>query len=29
LFCIAGILYAVFRFFPGNPAPEEDHADKE
>jgi hypothetical protein len=27
LFCIAGILYAVFRFFPGNPAHEENHAD--
>lgn len=29
LFCIAGLLYAFFRFFPGNPAPKENHADDE
>ncbi|HPI50699.1 MAG TPA: hypothetical protein PKX47_00520 [Smithellaceae bacterium] len=29
LFCIAGILYAYFRFFQGNSISEEDHADKE
>jgi hypothetical protein len=28
LFCIAGILYAYFRFFPGNPAHEENHVDE-
>ncbi len=28
LFCIAGILYAVFRFFPEKPASEETHVDE-
>ncbi|MBP7342205.1 MAG: hypothetical protein PHG54_01485 [Smithellaceae bacterium] len=27
LFCITGVLYAVFRFFPGKSPDEMDHAD--
>ncbi|NLA40023.1 MAG: hypothetical protein GX874_01205 [Smithella sp.] len=28
LFCITGVLYAVFRLFPKNTGTEKDHADK-